>query len=260
QSVYEVTAVVHGALIDVQTHLKRLERSLTGVDLPLPMSLDEIEAVQTALIRKNALSQGVIYLQITAGDYRERDFAGSRRLRPRLFAFCQARPLIDEKSRNGVGAITVPDTRWARRDLKTTQLLSQVLAYRRAHDADAFTAIMHEDGMVTEAASANVWIVDRAGDLQTRNLSAALLGGVTRAAVLRLAEIPVRELAFSLDDLRAANEVFLSSSGGMILPVTHIDAAPVGTGKPGPVTRNIQRAYYQAVGFDVAADAPWALP
>ncbi|MEL6955810.1 MAG: aminotransferase class IV, partial [Pseudomonadota bacterium] len=95
--------------------------------------------------------------------------------------------------------------------------------------------------------------------LQTRNLSAALLGGVTRAAVLKLAEIPVREAAFSLDDLRAANEVFLSSSGGMILPVTQIDAAPVGTGKPGPVTRNIQRAYYEAVGFDLAADAPWAL-
>lgn len=249
-SVYEVTAVVAGRLVDCEAHLARLERSLAGIDLPLPMSLDEIEAVQTALCRRNGLSEGLVYLQVTGGDYGERSFEGPERLRPRLFAFCTAKRLVDDRARQGIAAITLPDTRWARRDLKTTQLLSQALAYRRARDADAQTAIMHEGGMVTEAASANVWIVDAAGRLRTRDLSQAILGGVTRAAVLELPGLEAVEGPIPVADLEGAREVFLSSSGGMILPVVAIDDRSVGDGVPGPVTLRVQKAYWERIGLE----------
>ncbi|MEM9739683.1 MAG: aminotransferase class IV [Pseudomonadota bacterium] len=246
-SVYEVTAVMGGQLIDSDAHLARLQRSLVGIDLPLPMSLEEIEAIETALCKRNGLTEGIVYLQVTAGDYGDRDFAGPRHLRPRLFAFCQARKLIDEPAQDGIAAITLPDTRWARRDMKTTQLLSQALAYRQARTAGAQTAIMHEEGMVTEAASANIWIVDAKGVLRTRDLSAAILGGVTRAAVLGLDDLTALEAAFSLKAMETAREVFLTSSGAGILPVIEIDDRKVGRGAPGPVTRQIQSAYWESV-------------
>ncbi|MEL6567118.1 MAG: aminotransferase class IV [Pseudomonadota bacterium] len=248
-SVYEVTSVVGGRLVDSCAHLDRLARSLAGIDLPLPLSLPEIEAMETALCRQNALDEGVVYLQVTAGDYGERDFAGPAHLRPRLFAFCESRKLVDDRARDGIGAATLPDTRWARRDLKTTQLLSQALAYRRAGERGAQTAIMHEDGMVTEAASANVWIVDTRGVVRTRDLSPAILGGVTRAAVLELGAIDALESAFRVEDMMAASEVFLTSSGGMVLPVIEIDGQDIGPGTPGPVTRAVQSAYWERIGL-----------
>jgi D-alanine transaminase len=248
-SVYEVTAVAGGKLVDSAAHLARLERSLAGIELTLPLSLDEIDAVQTALCRRNQLREGVVYLQVTAGDYGDRDFSGPGHLRPRLFAFCQARKLIDERAHRGISAITVPDTRWARRDLKTTQLLSQALAYREAGRAGAQTAIMHENGFVTEAASANVWVVDRQGLLSTRDLSPAILGGVTRASILGLGTCDVVEAPCALEQLLAAEEVFLSSTGGVVLPVVEIDGRRVGEGAPGPVTRSVQAAYWDRIGL-----------
>lgn len=250
---YEVTTVYGGRLIDSEVHMDRLARTLSGLDLQMPMSAEELLAVHALLVRRNGLQEGTVYLQVTAGDYGERSFTGPARFRPRVFLFAEARPLIDARADTGIRAITLPETRWQRRDLKTTQLVSQLLAYRAALRESAATAIFLEDGMVTEAASANVWIVTAGGALMTRDISPSILAGVTRAAILEVAQFPIEERAFSEADLRGAREVFVSSSGSLILPVIEIDGEPVGDGHPGPVTRTIQSAYLAHLGAKVGA-------
>ena len=174
----------------------------------------------------------------------------------------QIQDLIGDLARDGIRAITLGDTRWKRRDMKTVQLLSQALAYRAARQEGAETAFMIEDGLVTEAASANAWIVDADGKLITRELSHAILPGITRAGIVSLLKkegLEVVERAFTPEEAVSAREVFTTSSGAIVAPVVAIDGKPVGDGRPGPVTRRVQRLYYEAMGADVAAVAPWAL-
>ena len=259
---YEVTAVFNGKLIDWPAHVSRLIRTLEGIDIPMPMSGDELLALHEDLMARNGLTEGLIYLQVTGGAYGARDFAGPKTLTPGLFLFTTAKPLITELARDGIHAVSAPDTRWTQRDMKTTQLLSQALAYRTARDDGADTAWLHEDDIVTEAASANAWIVTRDGTLVTRDLSPALLPGITRESVQRLmAEkgYNIEERAFTLDDVHAASEAFTTSTGVVIAPVLSLDGEQIGTGKPGPVTRAVQRHYYEYFGADVAKLAPWAL-
>lgn len=255
-SAYEVTAVFNGQPVDSDAHFQRLARTLAALDLPMPHDIETMNGLQDALISRNRLREGLVYFQVTAGDYGGRDFAGPSRLRPRLLGFCTHKRLIGEAARDGVSAISLPDQRWARRDLKTTQLLTQALAYRAAREAGAATAIMHEAGEVTEAASANVWMVDADGRLVTRDLSPAILAGVTRAAVLG-SGFDVEERTFTLEALRAAREVFTTSTGAMILPIVEIDGEPVGDGRPGAVTREVQGRYYRRIGADMDERAPW---
>ncbi len=259
-SAYEVTAVYGGKLIDFDGHMRRLSNTLEGLGIPEPMDAALWRDRHEELLSRNGVSEGLIYLHVTAGSYGYRDFVGPETFEPSVFMFVAEKRLISDMARDGIAAITEEDTRWARRDLKTTQLLSQALAYRRARGAGAVTAIMHEDGMVTEAASANVWIVSAEGVLMTRDLSNAILPGITRTAVLAAMERqgqPVQQAAFDLDTLRAAREVFTTSAGALIAPIIAIDGAPVGDGSPGPMTRQVQRLYYQGMGVDLAVVAPF---
>jgi D-alanine transaminase len=228
----------------------------------MAMSADELLALHKDLMARNELTEGLIYLQVTAGAYGARDFAGPETLTPGLFLFTTAKPLITDVARDGIHAISVHDTRWARRVMKTPQLLSQALAYREARRAGAETAWLHEDGIVTEAASANAWIVTTDNTLVTRNLSHSLLPGITRQSIIRLMadhDYTIEERAFTLDEAYAASEAFTTSTGVVIAPVLSMDGKPIGSGKPGPVTRAVQRHYYEYFGADVASIAPWAL-
>lgn len=257
---YEVTAVYGGKLIDWPHHAERLKRTLDGLELPVP---GDIEPLHQDLIRRNDLAEGLVYLQVTGGAYGFRDFFGPEVFTPGLFMFTTARALIGETAQNGLTAISCPDERWKRRDLKTTQLLAQTQAYRAARKAGAATAWMHEDGVVTEAASANAWIVTQDGKLVTRNLSFALLPGITRQRVISLLGadgIETEERAFTLEETRNAREAFTTSTGAVIAPVLRLDGTPIGDGTPGPVTRRIQRLYYTHMGADISAVAPWVLP
>ncbi len=259
---YEVTAVYNGRCVDLAGHITRLMRTLEGIGIPDPLGRSGWETLHTELIVHNKLAEGLIYLQVTAGAYDSRDFAGPETFKPTIFAYAEARPLIGEAARDGLRAIFLEDTRWKRRDMKTTQLLSQALAYRAAKEQGADTAFMVEDGFVTEAASANLWIVTGAGELITRELSPSILGGITRAGVIALAAgagLTITERAVTREEVVKAAEVFTSSAGAMISPVTHVDGQAIGTGRPGPVTRRVQRLYYEAMGADLAAAAPWAL-
>lgn len=255
---YEVTAVYGGKFVDLDGHIARLGRTLAGIGLPNPHSAEGWARVHQELIERNALIEGLVYLQVTGGTYEARDFAGPETLAPTVFAYADTRTLIGPAARSGIGAIFLEDTRWKRRDMKTTQLLSQALAYRAAREQGADTAFLVEDGFVTEAASANAWIVTQAGEIITRALSPAILPGVTRAGLLSLREkggFRVTERAFTPEEALGAAEVFTSSAGAMIAPVVRLEGQPVGDGRPGPVTRHVQRLYYEALGADVAAAA-----
>lgn len=257
---YEVTAVFDGKLIDFDAHMARLDRTLDGIDIPRDGLAERLKSLHEELIARNGVTEGFVYLQVTGGAYGRRDFGGPETLTPGLFMFCESSNLIGEKAQHGVSAITVEDQRWKRRDYKTTQLLSQALAYREAERGGAFGAILHEDGMVTEGASANLWVVLEADTLVTRNLGRQILPGITRQSVLdHLARegITVEERAISLDELLAAQEVFTTSATGLILPIVQLDGKSVGAGKPGPVTRRVQGQYYRGIGADLDARAPW---
>jgi len=259
---YEVTAVYKGKLIDFDGHAARLSRTLAGILIPDTMGGAGLRAMHQQLLDVNGMDEGLTYLQVTAGDYGARDLAGPELITPTVFAYCDQKPLIGAGARDGIRAITLPDTRWTRRDMKTTQLLSQALAYRAARAAGAETALMIEDGLITEGASANFWIVDAEGQLRTRHLSSSILAGITRDAVisqLRGDGIEIVEAAFDVETALGAREAFTTSAGALIAPVLSIDGQMIGAGKPGPVTRHVQRLYYKAIGADIAKVAPWSL-
>ena len=185
-AVYEVTSVLGGRLVDNGGHLARLRRSLHILRIPMPLDENEIEAVQCALIERNRLQNGIVYLQITRGAA-DRDFPYPKQATPSLVMFTQARPLIDvPAARDGIKVISVPDIRWARRDIKTVGLLASVMAKQAALDAGVHDAWFVEDGKVTEGCSNNAYIVSDAGNIVTRRLGNEILHGVTRSTVLKL--------------------------------------------------------------------------
>jgi len=257
---YEVTAVFDGKLIDYDAHMARLAKTLEGIEILAPEQ--NLAALHAEIIARNNLTEGLVYMQVSAGAHGPRDFYGPEDLAPSLFMFTTAKTLIGEVARDGFEVISLADTRWARRDVKTTQLLSQTLAYRAARRAGVDTAILHEDGVVTEAASANAWIVTPDGVFVTRENSPALLPGITRTRGLQLlrdAGFQVEERSFTLNEMAMAAEAFTTSTGAVIAPILRLDGKPIGTGSPGPMTRTLQQLYYTYIGADLSVSAPWAL-
>ena len=247
--IYEVCAVLDGKLVDNDAHLARLQRSLAEIELPSPLGHDAIVAVQRELVVRNGLSEGLVYMQVTRGAA-DRDFAFPEGATPTFVAFAQARRIIGAPAaETGVAAITVPDLRWARRDIKSVALLAQVLAKQAARKAGAAEAFMVEDGFVTEGSSSTAFIVTTAGEIVTRPLSTAILPGCTRKAILKLAEekrMRLVERAFSVDEAYAAAECFFTSATAFVMPVVTLDGRPVADGRPGPATRRLREIYIDA--------------
>ena len=247
--IYEVTAVLDGRLVDSAGHLRRLERSATALDLALPYPIAAIEEVQRHLIARNALDQGSVYLQLTAGAA-ERDFVRAPGTVPTLLMFTQMRgAIVNSAAETGVAVVTLPDLRWARRDIKSLMLLAQVLAKQAAAQAGAQEAWLVEDGYVTEGASSTALIVTAQGTLVTRPDSQAILPGCTRAAVWALAArdgVPIEQRAFTVAEAMAAREAMLTSATNFVLPIVTIDGVAIGTGRPGPVARRLRELYIEA--------------
>ena len=254
-SVYEVTAVVGGRLLDMERHLNRLERSLRELSFDVFPDRAELEAMHRRLVADNGIDEGLVYLQVSRGAYGARDFVPPKGDATRLtmFAFAEPKKLVDTAgTRDGVGALLVEDIRWGRRDIKTTQLLAPALAKTAAKAAGAGEAwLVGPDGFVTEGASSNAWIVTKDGEIITRQLSHDILPGVTRNAVMDqagLAQVRITERAFTPEEARNAAEAFITGASTFVTPVVRMDGAPVGDGKPGPVTRKLQRLYFEAAG------------
>jgi D-alanine transaminase len=257
-SVYEVCAVLNGRLLDWDAHVERLHASLAALSIRSPMTAAALRLQAERLILASQLRQATLYLQVTRGVAR-RDHPFPRDTRPSLVM--TVRP-FDFRQRlrqqaDGVAVLTLPDERWARCDIKSTSLLPNVLAKQAARSAGAFEAwLVGRDRRITEGASTNAWIVGGEGKLITHPLSSAVLPGVMRATLIRLAAaagLAVEERMFTLDEARTAPEAFLTSTTAPCLPVVSIDGSPVGDGRPGPATR-------RAIGFlreEVARQTGW---
>ncbi len=245
-AVYEVTAVIGGKLIDFPGHMARLRRSLGELELTAPVDEAEMEAIHREMIARNHLDEGGIYLQVTRGAA-DRDFAFPENATPSLVVFTQARDVAELRTgREGIRVVTLPDIRWGRRDIKTVQLLAPSLAKMAAKKAGKDDAWMVEDGHVTEGSSNNAYIVTRDGVIVTRDLSHAILHGITRAAVLafaREAQMRVEERPFTVAEAHDAAEAFITSASAFVTPVIEIDGEPVGDGAPGPVAKRLREIY-----------------
>lgn len=245
-AVYEVTSVLEGRLIDFAGHLARLHRSLRELEMPAPVTDDEIEAIHRELVARNGVTEGIVYMQVTRGAA-DRDFAFPPEQHPALVAFTQKKALLDAPAaRSGIRVISVQDIRWQRRDIKTTQLLGPSLSKMAAKKAGVDDAWFVEEGFVTEGTSNNAWIVTEGGTIVTRNLSHAVLHGITRAAVLACAEaaqMRVEERPFTVAEAQSAVEAFITSASSFVTAVVEIDGRPVGDGRPGPVARRLREIY-----------------
>jgi D-alanine transaminase len=248
--VYEVFAVVEGRLLDEVGHFDRLERSLRELSIKMPMARSALKAVVHETLRRNRLSEGLVYLQVTRGAHR-RDHAFPKAERPTLII--TARTLdwaaIEKRRAEGVTVALVPDIRWGRCDIKTTGLLPNAMAKTEARKKSAYEAwLVDENGMITEGASTNAWIVTKDNVLVTRDLKSNILAGVTRGAIMRAlkeegSNIRIEERAFSAAEAFAASEAFISSATGGVIPVVRVEKHVIGEGKPGPVTRRIHGLY-----------------
>jgi D-alanine transaminase len=243
--VYEVVTVQDGRFVDEDLHLDRLERSLREIRMPMPMPREALRQVLAEVVRRNRVRHGLCYMQVTRGVApRDHPFPKTP-LRPGL--------MVTAKSLAGypadvdawaAKAILHPDLRWERRDIKSTNLLPNVLAKQAAREAGAVEAILYDaaTGLVTEGASTSFWIVDEQGALRTRHLSNAILPGCTRAALmqeLRDAGIPWREEPFTVEETRRAREAFITSATSYVRPIVALDGRPIGDGRVGPVTRQL---------------------
>jgi D-alanine transaminase len=244
--IYEVSAVLDGKLVDNEAHLVRLARSVREIALLLPETLERIEEIQKELIARNDLVEGVVYLQVTRGAA-DRDFAFPKGVKPSLVMFTQVKNIVDSPAaQNGIAVKTLPDIRWARRDIKSVALLAQVVAKQAAAEAGCQEAWMVEDGLITEGGSSTAFIVTRDDVIVTRPNSNAILPGCTRKALIALAEerqIRIEERAFSVEEARAAKESFITSASSFLQSVVTIDGTPVGDGKPGPVAKRLREIY-----------------
>lgn len=260
--VYEVTAVYDGRLIDMERHLDRLERSLRELKFGTMPDRRELEEVHRTLVANNQISEGYVYLQVTRGAYGARDFVAPEKPRLTIFMFAEPRALIDTPAaRNGSRVVSVPDIRWSRRDIKSVGLLAQAMAKTEAKVRGADDAwLVAPDGHVTEGASSNAWIVTKDGEIITRAISNMILAGVTRHALfdsLGQKGRKITERSFTLDEAKAAAEAFTTAATGLVTPVVEIDGVTLGDGRPGKVTREVQKIYYTAIGADVAKAAPF---
>ena len=243
--IYEVTAVINGKLVDYEPHAERLERSLNEIRMAWPCSKAELRQMHEELIKRNKLDEGIIYIQVTRGSA-DRDFKFPKEAKSTLIGFTQVQKLLENPNAPaGVKVVTIPDIRWARRDIKSVMLLAPVLGKQRAYEQGAFEGWMVEDGKVTEGTSSNAYIV-KDGKVITRPLSNSILAGCTRRSLFRMAKeegVTIEERLFTPEEAYAADEAFLTSASNFVLPIVEIDGKRVGGGQPGPVVRKLREIY-----------------
>jgi len=254
--IYEVAGISNGRLIDEEPHLDRLERSLREIGMTMPMGRAALKLVMREMVRRNRIRDGLLYMQVSRGAVRRDHPIPDIVPRPTLIMTARSQDVdaSKKKLKEGIGVITRPDQRWARCDIKTVQLLPNLLAKTDARKSGAYEAwLVDGDGFVTEGASTNAWIVDADNHVITRQLSHDILPGVTRRVILEAAAAagqPITERKFTVAEALKAKEAFLTSATGAAIPVVKIDDTKIGDGRPGPLTRRIHMLYAQKAGIE----------
>ncbi|MBL8550431.1 MAG: D-amino-acid transaminase [Hyphomonadaceae bacterium] len=251
-AVYEVWAVRGGELLDAEGHFTRLRRSLGELRIAEPMGERALRIVLAETVRRNRVKDGIVYLQVSRGAARRDHAFPDPPVRPTIVVTARAADPRAAAARRekGVAVISAPDIRWGRCDIKTVNLLPNILAKEDAKQKGAFEVwLVNADGLVTEGSASNAWIVDASGRLRTAPKTMNILHGITRDALIRLAEerqIAVDERPFTLEEAYAAREAFLSSASNAALPIVAIDGRTIGEGRPGPLARTLSDAYFGA--------------
>jgi D-alanine transaminase len=249
--VYEVWAVFDGKLADADGHFTRLWRSLDELRIAHPMGRAALSLVLGEAIRRNKVREGLVYLQVTRGVARRDHAFPVPAVAPSVVITAKGvdRVAAEAKAAQGGAVITMPETRWARCDIKSIGLLPNALAKQAARERGAVEAwFVDELGLVTEGASSNAWIVDADGVLRTRDTQANILRGVTRTTLMQViaeAGLPVSERPFTVAEAKAAKEAFITGAGTLVLPIVSVDGAKVGDGVPGPVATRLRRLYIE---------------
>ena len=258
--VYEVFCVWNGIPVDYGAHIARLNRSLRELRMSAPLSDAALTIINREVIRRNRLENGIIYIQINRGVApRAHPFPGPD-VKPSIVITAKhgAGP-PEAVAGKGVGVVTAPDLRWARRDIKTVNLLPNILAKQAAAEAKAYEALLYKpDGTVTEASASNAWIVTRDKVIVTHPTTHDILGGVTRAPVLKIARragYTVQERPFTLEEARRSKEVFLTGTTTFVMPVVEIDGRPVANGGAGSISLDLRQRY--RAYLDQLTEAAW---
>jgi D-alanine transaminase len=245
-SLYEVTTVINGKLIDFNNHMKRLDRSMTELKFKKLLNHEDILAFHRKLIELNNLKEGMIYLQVTRG-VADRSFDMPKdEIKPTVLAFTQEKIIIDsESAKNGIKIMTLDDMRWKRCDIKTTQLLYASMAKTEATEKGFDDAWMIRQGYITEGSSSNAWII-KGKIIMTRHSDNLILSGITRDAIFKCAKDLGYEVVtknISLSDAQSANEAFITSATACVMPVVKINTNQIGDGKPGKFVTALRAEY-----------------
>ncbi len=249
-AVYEVWSVFDGRLADLAGHLNRLERSLLELQIAMPMPRTSLLVVLNEVVRRNRIREGLVYLQVSRG-VAPRDHVFPVNIRPSVVITAKPvdRDAAARKAAVGLKAISAPDIRWGRCDIKTVGLLPNVLAKQTAKEQGAGEVIFFDgDGFVTEGGSTNVYIVTNDGVIKTRSLTANILAGVTRLNLLPLISesgIELREESFTLEAAKAASEVFITAATSLVMPIIAIDDHKIADGRPGPIACALREVYIE---------------
>ena len=246
-AVYEGFGILDGQIVDFIYHMQRLEQSLAKIAIPITFTPDSVYHNMMALIEKNAVTNGFLYFHVTRG-VGDRAFHYHDAYKPNIFAFTQGEKFAADDMPPAITLHTVPDLRWARRDIKSTNLLAQVMAKHAAHEAGDYEALMiDQNGYVTEAGSSSFFYI-KDGDLFVRPVNNEILHGITRQTMLRVAkqmDLRFVERVYRLEEVLAANEALITASSVYVLPVSKIDNHVIGDGQAGPFTIALRKAYLE---------------
>ena len=248
--VYEVCEIRHGYIVDLTRHLDRLDRSLRELEMKWPMARKALITVIREVVRRNLVTNGMYYLQVTRG-VAKRDHVFPPDSVPSsivITAKSLNRDAAEKRAEAGIAIITVPENRWDRVDIKTVGLLPNVLAREAAKRQGAQEAVfVDEDGFIKEGAATNAWIVSKEGKLVTRPAEHGILRGVTRTTVMEVAAklgLTVEERPFSVEEAKNAREVFITAATTLVMPVVKLDGQPIGNGHPGLIAPQLREAFF----------------
>jgi len=249
--VYEVCEVRGGRLVDERRHMVRLKRSLDELRIRMPMPLAALGVVLREVVARNRVNNGIVYLQVTRGVARRDHGFPVPEVAPSVVVTARAhnRARNEAIAAKGIAAISLPENRWSRVDIKSIGLLPNVLARQAAIERGAREAwFVDRDGAVTEGASTNAWIVTQSGGVVTRPADHGILRGITRAVVFEVIKaqgLSLEERKFTLEEAYAAREAFVTAASQIVLPVVRIDGRAIGDGKPGPVAIALRREFHR---------------
>lgn len=251
-SVYEVIEVKHGKLVDSAAHLKRLQFSLTELSMVPDFKLNTLPLLIREVIRRNRVKNGYVYLQVSRGRApRDFIFPDPTTTPTSLIILARGKnpEILASKAKKGIKVITLPDIRWQRPDIKTTSLIASVLSRQTAKEQGADEAWLYNSkGMITEGAASNAWIVSKQKQLITHPATRAILKGITREGVMRVASelnLTFIERPFSLNECESAAEAFISAATNLVMPVTQINNCLINDGQPGPVAQKLRSTFHE---------------